>query len=132
MTGGLSRFIEAVESTIENLGEEAVDELKKQTERAYADRNLLAVAYAVEIGRGGNWGSAGYYYPDDERDPWPVVWAETVHEQQSWHVKPEFKDLLAESPLDECEPTNGFDGHTRADKNNRLTRQIAAGGANRL
>jgi len=131
MTGVRSIF-RAIERTIDDLSDEVVDELREQKKRAYADRNLLAVAYAVEIGRGGDWGSAGWYFPDDERDPWPVVWAETVHKQQSWHVKPEFEDLLAESPLDECVPTNGWDGHTRAEKNQRLIRQIAAGGANRL
>lgn len=114
----------------EGIGRAAVTALQEQKEQAYQDRNLLAIAYATEIDRGESWMEGGYYYHDDEE--FPVVWAETVIGQQSWHVTPEFEELLADSPLEESEPTNGYDGHSRAEKNQRLVQQVAAGGANRL
>ncbi len=99
-------------------------------DEVYADRNLLAIAYATEVERGDDYGTGGYYYHDDEE--YPVVWAQTIHDQQSWHVHPEFEDLLVDSPLEESEPTGGYDGHSRDEKRQRLVRQVAAGGANRL
>lgn len=129
MTGtNLSDIVEAAGRGVADAFREGVE--SAALDRAYRDRNLLAIAYAVEVDRGEDYGSGGFYYHDEEE--FPVVWVQNVHDQQSWHVHPEFEDLLDDSPLEESEPTGGYDGHSREEKNQRLVRQVASGGANRL
>jgi len=123
------RLSELLTALGEGLGRTVDRALEEQKEQAYQDRNLLAIAYATEIARA-DWGNGGFYFHDDEE--FPVVWASNVHGQQSWHVAAEFEELLAESPLEQSEPPQGYDGHTRIEKNQRLVQQVAAGGANRL
>lgn len=96
-----------------------------EKERAYRDRNLLAVALAARNHR-----FAGYYY-DDEDPEWPVVWVELPAQegkdrfareqrrQVSWHVSPDLQELV-EDVLEEQRPPQGFDGHSRTEKNQRL------------
>lgn len=109
---------------------DALREESEALDRAYTDRNLLAIAYVIEIVTRETYGLGGYYYHDDE--DYPVVWVCSCHDQQSWHVSPALEALLDESPLDQQAPPDGWDGHTREQKNRRLVRQIRCGGATRL
>ncbi|ELY41174.1 hypothetical protein [Natronorubrum sulfidifaciens] len=89
---------------------------EKIVDDVYHDRNLLAIAFARAMRL--TWGpdTAGWYRHDD----WPVVWVDMLAGQKSWHVTPD----LERSPLENSEPTNGYDGNSRAIKNRRLTRYI--------
>jgi len=102
-------------------------ELKHEKDKFARERNLLAVALAAR-----NSGFGGYYFAEDS-DDYPVVWAELpnlgedVDErfdrderlQVSWHVDPTVAELV-ESELPNEEPPRGWDGHDRAEKNQRL------------
>jgi hypothetical protein len=73
---------------------EAIDD--RRAEQAYRDRNLLAIAFATERAEMGC--DAGWY--DDETDSdYPVVWAVLPTGQVSWHVTPDLRAVLADSPL---------------------------------
>ena len=84
------------------------------TDRAYAERNALALAFAAlasdlgwRVGR----------LEDPNEPEWPVLVVETPHGQVSWHI-----------PADEWPEgweaghTNDWDGHTDEEKYNRLER----------
>ena len=104
----------AAKGLVEALDEGAADQ-------AYRDRNLLAIAFAIERHELGC--DAGYY--DDETDTdYPVVWTTLPTGQVSWHVTPEFRDVLETSPLPETEPIGGYDGHDRELKNDRVATHI--------
>jgi len=114
---------------VENAARGAAEGLAENAaERAYSDRNVRAVAFVVDRHRMG-W-DAGYY--DDETDTdYPVVWATLPTGQVSWHVPPEFRDLLEQSRLPEETPVGGYDGHDRDLKNHRVEIH-ALGGEERI
>lgn len=87
-------------------------------DRLYRDRNLLAVAFAVWLHDAGY--DAGYYLDDS---PWPVVWiqlpaATPPRPTCGYHVPPCHAAMLEASPLPNA--PYEYDGHTRAERNNRL------------
>lgn len=97
---------------------------KKSKNEVYRERNLLAMALAVRLHNAG--GYAGWHRP--EEGEWPVVWFRLptpgTHDtggQVGHHVQPFNVPLLELSPLPNTEPPNGYDGHTRRDRLNRLT-----------
>ncbi|SEW01289.1 hypothetical protein [Natrinema salifodinae] len=93
---------------------------EKPIDEVYHDRNLLAIAFARAIRLTWDPNTAGWYWHDE----WPVVCVDIPTGQKSWHVTPDLKDVLERSPLDESEPTGGYDGHSRTLKNCRLARYI--------
>lgn len=109
----------AVEAAARGVASEL--ELAKK-ERIYRDRNLAALSLAVDRQRLG--GDAGWYHSEDEETDYPVVWAVLPTGQVSWHVTPDFLDVLDESILPERTPPGGYDGHDRELKNERLAYHI--------
>lgn len=108
----LGRLVEgAARGATEALTESAAN-------RAYEDRNLLAVAFAVERAQLGC--DAGYYLADDDGTNYLIVWAVLPTGQASWHVPPQRRELLEQSPLEETSPPGGYDGHSRPLKNRRV------------
>ena len=122
-------------TTIRWLDEDG-DDGEKSLAEVYADRNRLAVAFAMLAeeaatmqdglavpdrfnGYGGGW-----HIPTDEddaaADEWAVVWANLPTGLVSWHVPADLPELTA---LSHC-PVE-FDGHTRQDKNDRLLNYAA-------
>ncbi|WP_435358453.1 hypothetical protein [Haloarchaeobius sp. DFWS5] len=95
----------------------AAEEARTEAEKAYTDRNLLALSMAVNRKRIGC--DAGFYF-DDEGSDWPVVWVVLPTGQASWHVPPDYMQWLEASCLSEEEPVPGYDGHDRETKNKRL------------
>ncbi|WP_440765524.1 hypothetical protein [Natronorubrum sp. DTA7] len=85
----------------------------KAIDEVYHDRNLLAIAFARAIRL--TWGSdtAGWYWHND----WPVIWVDTPAGQKSWHVTPNFEDVLERSALQQIDPPGGYDGYDRTLKN---------------
>lgn len=90
------------------------------------ERNLLAITLAVRNGE-----FSGYYYEEDAPE-YPVVWAELPHMgvdvdkfareerlQVSWHIDHRLQQLV-EDVLEQRRPPRGWDGHSRARKNDRL------------
>ncbi|WP_435349006.1 hypothetical protein [Haloarchaeobius sp. HRN-SO-5] len=118
------RIEDLVEGAARGLAD-AIDDSTSQ--KAYEDRNLLALTLAVTRKRIGC--DAGYYYHDES--DWPVVWTVLPAGQVSWHVPPEFEQHLAESCLDAETPVGGYDGHDRRLKNDRLLAE-ATGTTDRL
>lgn len=100
----------------------------------YEDRNLAAMAFAALIAAGTDPEPpvpAGWYVPgDDGYDDWPVVWfiPDPDVGQVSYHVPPEDREILDESPVPNREPPGGYDGHTKADVHDRLRRFITLAG----
>lgn len=96
-------------------------DLRGQKERAYTDRNLLAVAFATY-----RYPNSGWYLPTEADDDaeWPVVWTATPDGNVSWHVPPAYVDILRLSLLDETEPPGGYSGYDRREKNSRLLTSI--------
>lgn len=91
----------------------------------YLDRNLLAIAHAVEHVRHHGDKVGGYYIDhSEEGNGWPVVWVDGGYGQRSWHVAPSLTYLLEDSILDESEPAGGYDGHDRPTKNERLVQAV--------
>ena len=100
---------------------------KRTTDEVYRERNLVVMALAVRVHNGG--GYAGWHRP--EPDEWPVVWLRlplpgdrSDECQVGHHVQPFNVPLLDLSPLPNEGPPNGYDGHTRNDRLNRLTDYI--------
>lgn len=97
---------------------------KKTIDDVYRERNLLVMALATRIHNGG--GYAGWHFPSEGE--WPVVWVRLPTpgsggqpRQVGHHVQPFNEPLLELSPLPNESPPNGYDGHTRRDRLNRLT-----------
>ncbi|MFC6953532.1 hypothetical protein [Halorubellus litoreus] len=107
-----------VESAARGAAEEVADEVNA-ADRAYADRNRMALAWAVDRHRMGC--DAGYY-DDDTETEYPVVWVVLPTGQVSWHITPDLRDELEASRLHEQEPVGGYDGHDRDLKNQRIVR----------
>lgn len=121
-----SSLPDLIERAAEGLAKGVAEEVDA-SERAYEDRNALAVAFVVERRRMGC--DAGYYDDDSGKD-WPVVWATLPTGQVSWHLPPEWRETL-ENELPKVEPVGGYDGHDRELKNERLV-EHASGGEERI
>jgi hypothetical protein len=93
---------------------------EKGISAVYYDRNLLAVTLADLLSADTSDTDAGWYL-DPHTDGWPVVWVDLPTGQASWHIPPERRSLLERSTLDNDVPDGGYDRHTRADKNRRLS-----------
>lgn len=98
---------------------------EKTLEEVYRDRNLLAVAFATLVQELGvpdpdPYYSAGWTGPapdDADAEEWAIVWARLKGDLVSWHVPRELAERsdLRRRPHD-------YDGHSREEKNDRLTR----------
>lgn len=89
----------------------------ESVENVYAERNQAALAFAwMAADRGWRVG-----YTDDDPD-WPVLLVETPAGQVSWHLK------RSELPTWVPRFPDAWDGHTTAEKDERLNRIIGARG----
>lgn len=92
--------------------------MAKDVDEVYYDRNILACAFIadcdsdIETG----WTPADHLENDDE---WVIVWAALNTGVVSWHAPAD----LATTLLDRNDNYE-YDGHTRADKNERLIEYI--------
>lgn len=92
--------------------------MAEKLDEVYAERNAVVLAFAHmaesmgwEVGRG-----------IDETEPdWPVLFIDTPAGQVSWHFKAE--DMPDTMPLYD----GGWDGHTDAEKYERLARLVGMG-----
>ena len=102
---------------------------KRTVNEVYRERNLAVISHAVALHANGQ--NAGWHVPEDD---WPVVWFEIPttfdpvreYEQVGHHVQPFNEPLLDRSSLPRRAPPGGYDGHTRADRLNRLTEYISS------
>lgn len=102
------------------------EELRNRLSAVYRERNLMAMALASILHVGG--AEAGWYRDHSNDHEWPVVWVDLANgddTQMGWHAPPGMIPLLENSrlPQEECV----YDGHNRADRNNRLMSIIEAG-----
>lgn len=108
--------------------EPLTDAVEDAKEKAYRDRNLVALALARS-----HLPHSGYYYEEESPD-WPVVWVELPSPgdddrlQVSWHLHPDLESLV-EDGLMEQEPPDGWDGHSREEKNDRLIDYVQPDGS---
>lgn len=91
----------------------------KTKDQIYRGRNLATILAAVRFK--GDGGKAGWYRDGGD---WPVVWMELDEGQVGVHIRPEGTILLEQSILPNKEPPGGYDGHTRAERLNRMTEHI--------
>lgn len=85
-------------------------------EKAYRDRNLLALAVVTMTELG------GWTEDETDSDEYVIVWTETPMGQLSWHAPRETVEGLL--PRDD---RYEYDGHTREMKNDRLASWIDDG-----
>jgi hypothetical protein len=107
-------FVSGLPSDFISLIEQAGDneQLEKDIDAVYRDRNLLACALVESCGSG----VMGGWSPDETvSDEWAIVWLETPMGQMSWHVPREMANSLV-TRNDGYE----YDGHDREIKNDRL------------
>lgn len=91
---------------------ESSDSAEKDTAEVYRDRNLLALALARSVAESHGVHNVGTY----EHDEWSVVAVRLPSGVATWHMRPEtVPDWLPERDAEEW-----FDGHTRAEKNQRV------------
>lgn len=101
---------------------------EKTVQEIYRDRNLLAaaisvMAYRLESSPTFQEYAGGWTDPDADdadADEWAIVWAVLEGEQVSWHVP---RNLVED--IDLPNRPHDYDGHTRAEKNNRLEDYIS-------
>ena len=100
----------------------------KTQDQLYRERSLLAIALASTFRSSAGPDRAGWYYDEDNRHGWPVVWSELpTHEgyvQAGVHVRPELCALLDQSVIPRASPPGGYDGHSRVDRLNRYVNYI--------
>lgn len=88
------------------------DSADKSIGEVYRDRNLLAFALARSVADLNGVQSVGTY----EHDEWAVVAVRLPSGPVSWHVRPE----TVPDWIPERDPSEWFDGHDRAEKNERV------------
>lgn len=83
----------------------------KSIDEVYADRNLLACAFASLVGPWGGWTPA-----EENPEEWAIVYVRLPGAgQASWHVP---RDLAAR--MVHRDDDYEYDGHDRVEKNRRL------------
>jgi hypothetical protein len=92
-----------------------VQKLEDERDKAYQDRNTLAVCLVAIAGDAHGPGSIGWY--DHGGDGWAVIYADLPTGQVSWHVP---KGMIP-ATFPERDP-DVYDGHSREEKNQRLLR----------
>lgn len=98
----------AARGAVESFGEWAA--IIEEREKAYRDRNLLAVAYLAEYAAAEGSERVGWYEHGGEG--WAVIYADLNAGQVSWHVPEE----MVPEFLPQRHP-DVYDGHDRDEKN---------------
>lgn len=103
------------ESAMRGAASEIADcvEISADREKAYEDRNTLALVFVALIADRRGEEHVGWY--DHGDDGWAVIYAETAAGQVSWHVPEE--DVPEWLPERDA---TVYDGHDREQKNERL------------
>lgn len=106
LTGAVKGFLDHADQA---------ESLEGELQKAYDDRNTLAVCFVAIVGDAHSQEAIGWY--DHGGDGWAVIYADLPTGQVSWHVP---KGMIP-ATFPERDP-DVYDGHSREEKNQRLLR----------